>query len=116
MSRNATRPLLIALTLALVAGPAVRAQLTPTDDPFDKARARGLREGSRAEPQALRQALREAARAAYSIRLQRVKAGTGTPDLVLEDLAKLLDADLALAKTPAARERYWAGCREVELL
>jgi hypothetical protein len=121
MSLIASRPLLVVLTLALAASPAARGQQVPTgDDPFDKERARGLREWRQSPPQELRQAHRDAARTAYSIRLQTVRAGVDTPDVVLDDLVRLLDADLALAKTSAerlaARERYWAGVREVEEL
>ena len=115
------RPLLIVLTLALAASPAARGQQIPTgDDPFDKERARGLHEGRRGQPQALGQALRDLARTAYSIRLQTIRAGVDTPDGILDDLARLWDADLTLAKTPADAsppgERYWAGVRNVEQL
>lgn len=120
MSPIACRPLLAVLTLALAACSVARGQSVEFDDPFNQETARRMYEGSRAEPQALRQELREAARAACLTRLRRAKAGADYPDLVLDDLAKLLAADLTLAKTPgdrrAARERYWAGCREVELL
>jgi hypothetical protein len=77
-----------------------------------------LREGQQGQPRALGQALRDAARTACSIRSQAVRAGWDTPDEVLDDLARLRDADLALATSRAerlvARVRYWAGVRDVE--
>jgi hypothetical protein len=121
MSRLVFRPVLVVLTLALIACSAARGQRVPGDeDPLDKARARAVREGHPDRTQALGQALRGTAQAVCSIRLNRFRVGADYPDLVLEDLGKLLTADLALANTPAERRaawgRHWAGCLEVELL
>jgi hypothetical protein len=102
-------------------GGARPAGAVPAESPLDaKDTARSLRQAQTAAPDELRREVRGAARAGYDIRLQRIRGGTDTPDVTLEDLARLLPVDLALAKTPAervtARVRYWAGCREVELL
>jgi hypothetical protein len=116
MCRKAWRPLLLALALAIAGPAAVRGQEGISDEnPLDGAKARGLR-----RPEARVEDLRDAARTASALRVQRVMAGSDTPDMTVADLARLLAADLAAAKTPAdriaARERYWAGCRLVELL
>jgi hypothetical protein len=121
MSRTASSPLLVVLTLALAACPAARGQEFPTDDdPLDKARARGMRGAPQAEAAPLKRALRDAALSGYAERMDRIRKGYDTPDVVLSLLPKLLAVDLALADGPAARlaarQRYWVGLREVEEL
>jgi hypothetical protein len=121
MSRHSPCPLFAVLILALVASPAARGQQASTgDDPFDKARARALREGRQGQREALGQALRNAARTAYSMRLPHVRQGTETPDVLLYDMARLVAADYALAMTPAERVaalgQYCSVLREAERL
>ena len=122
MSRLVFRPVLVVLTLALIACSAARGQRVPGDeDPLDKARARAVHEGHPDRTQALGQALRGTAQDVCIFRLQRLRAGgMDYADLALEDLGKLLTADLVLANTPAERraawERHWTGCHEVERL
>jgi hypothetical protein len=117
MSRPTFRSLL-ALLLALGVGLPARAQ--DDDSPLDtKAAARRLRQVQKAEPQALTRELHEAAHSAFAVRMGRVLAATDTPDVLLEDIRRMLPAELDLARSKAGRlaawERYWAATRETEL-
>jgi len=118
-----SRSSLVLLALVLGAYPAGHAQAFPddsTDDnPVDaKATAQRLRDLRRTEPRELARASHDAARAAYEVRLHRIRSGTDTPDTVVDLFPRLLAADLDLADGRAGRlaalEKYWVRLREIE--
>jgi hypothetical protein len=91
------------------------------DDPLDTKRlARAKSDAARADPRRLVEGRREALLAAFATRLQRIRAGTDTPDVTIELSRRLLAVELKLAAGPAerraARERHWARALEIEVL
>jgi hypothetical protein len=91
------------------------------DSPIDaKDVARAKSEAARVDVRQLLEKRREALLAEHEARLQRIRAGTDTPDLLSTASARLLTVELALApgraERLAARERSWARAVQTEYL
>jgi len=126
--RQLTAVTLVALLPAVfMLGRTTRAQIPEREvvEPVDilapldaKQRAKARFELSLAKEQDLAKAKLKAAQLAWQSQLQRFVAGRAVTDFVIDSGKRLLEAELELAKTPAAvlaaHEKYWASLYELE--
>jgi hypothetical protein len=116
MSRIALGSLPVLVVLVL--GERTTAQSLPPHDPTgggplgSKTLAKERRAADRAQPADLKRALEDTARSEYLFRVQQVRSGAQTPDVLLGPSSRLLSASLALPEDQsghlAALVRHWA--------
>ena len=123
MSRWASSCVLVVLVVGFGVTRPLHAQplFSETDPLAGKSLAKELRAATKKQPKELRQELHDTALNEFRYRVLRVMAATELPDSALEALSRLASADLALAGADqparlAAREKQWAGLREIEAL